>query len=286
MWEGRSCEASPYPDYAAMKDTQMKPPELCQCLEDTTYFINVYFQEGQEEPELISAGSGVAVNSRADLLTAAHVVTSRLPVRQEDVKDPNSVILAMSKGGPLQRYEPIFCSLRVTLDGYLTAPLTVDLALLRPISSQSSVPFLPISTESPVLGTQVLMAGYPDDMELPFAFDRLLNQAHWQVQAQRFNVDIARRLLMIRSGIVGHRSGVVINEQYAGHIFYIDNVLHSGASGGPVINYDGEIVGVLTERAITAVPYEESPKLRVPSGAAVAVTPCLILEKLRQVGII
>jgi S1-C subfamily serine protease len=86
--------------------------------------------------------------------------------------------------------------------------------------------------------------------------------------------------------MVGNRSGVVINDEYSGDIFYIDNVLHSGASGGPVVDYKGELIGILTERAITTVPYENTPKLRVPSGAAVALTPRIMFQQLKAKDVI
>jgi hypothetical protein len=124
--------------------------------------------------------------------------------------------LAMQKHGRLARYQPLLCGLTIQVGKYLTSPITIDLAVLRPIQPQVSVPFLPLSLESPGLGTQVLMAGYPDDIKLPFSFDRMLNPTNPQLDAQRFNLDIARRLLMIRSGMVGHKSGVVINNRAAG----------------------------------------------------------------------
>jgi CBS domain-containing protein len=130
------------------------------------------------------------------------------------------------------------------------------------------------------------MAGYPEDVHLPFSFDRILNPVNPQIEAQRFNLDFARRLLMVRSGMIGNISGVDINEEYSGHIFYIDNALHPGASGGPVMNYDGKMVGIITERAITSVPYEDTPNLRVPSGAAVALTPRIIIHQLSGMGVV
>jgi hypothetical protein len=264
----------------------MTTQETCRLIEEATYFVNVYLSEGELQPELISEGSAVAFNSVGDLLTAAHVVTTRLPLREEDVRDPNAVIVAMRRGGQLKRYQPLLCGLIINLVDCLTTPITIDLAILRPSDPEPHLPFLPLSNESPQLGDRILMAGYPDDVKLPFSFDRILNRANPQVNAQRLNLDIARRLLMVRSGMVGHRSGVTINEDHSGHIFYVDNALHPGASGGPVVDQEGRIVGILTERAITAVPYENTPNLRVPSGAGVALTPRIILPELRALGIL
>lgn len=264
----------------------MEITAICERLRNATYLVNVLLGGKSGPPEPISWGTAVAANSRGDLLTAAHVVTTRLPVRPEDVHDPDSVILAKRSDGTFQRYHPLLCGLTVDLGEFLREPLTVDLAVLRPVVGQDRVPCVPLCTRPPILGEQVLMAGYSDDIELPFSFDQLLAFTNPQVQAQRLNVEIAKRLMMIRSGMIGHVSGVTINEEFSGHVFHIDNVLHSGASGGPVVNRDGELLGILTKRAITRVPYEDTPNLRVPSGAAVAVSPRFLLPKLRELNVV
>lgn len=258
---------------------------LCKRLRETTYLVFILLGSDAGQPELIGSGTAVAVNSRGDLLTAAHVVTTRLPIRPDDVRDPNLIILAKSNRSTFARYSSPLCGLSVDLGELLSRPLTVDLAVLRPVEDQRDVQCLPLSTRPPVIGEQVLMAGYPDDIELPFSFDQLLPSSSIQVQAQRVNLEISKRLMMIRSGMIGHSAGVTINEEYSGHFFHVDNVLHSGASGGPVLDSDGELLGILTKRAITRVPYEDSPGLRVPSGAAVAITPQILIPKLRELGV-
>ena len=260
---------------------------LCELLRETTYLVFVFLGSNAAQSELIGSGTAVAVNSRGDLLTAAHVVTTRLPVRAEDIKDPNLVILAKRKSGTFSRYGSPLCGLSVDLvGGPLTGPLTVDLAVLRPVEAQRDVEFLPMSTRAPIVGESVLMAGYPDDIELPFTFDQMLSASSIQVQAQRVNLEISKRLMMIRSGMIGHSAGVTINQEFVGDFFHVDNVLHSGASGGPVLDSKGEILGILTKRAITRVPFEETPRLRVPSGAAVAITPRILLPKLRELNVL
>ncbi len=259
---------------------------LCQLLQETTYLVFVLLDSNVGQPELISSGTAVAVNSRGDLLTAAHVVTTRLPVRAEDVHDPNLVILAKRKSGTFSRYSSPLCGLSVDLGKLLTGPLAVDLAVLRPVEAQREVEFLPISTRAPIVGESVLMAGYPDDIELPFSFDQMLPASSIQAQAQRMSLEISKRLMMIRSGMIGHSAGVTINQEYIGDFFHVDNVLHSGASGGPVLDSSGAILGIVTKRAVTRVPYEETPRLRVPSGAAVAITPRILLPKLRELDVI
>lgn len=252
--------------------------EISSRLRDTTYLILGYLGE-----ENFSVGTGIAFNGRGDLLTAAHVVTGRFPIRDEDANNPQLVILAgRDSGGPFSRYAPVLLAPSVTLDKYFTQPLEIDLAVLRPVSPQSGRPFLTLANEVAPVGTKVLMAGFPDDMELPLAFDRLLDYRHPEVQAQRPQLEIVRHLLMIKSGMIGRcdkvcLSGSSSNLVLAGAVYWIDNTLHSGASGGPVVNSNAEIIGILTKRAITSVPFRDTPDLRVPSGSSIAVSSSFVL---------
>jgi CBS domain-containing protein len=261
-------------------------PALCELLQETTYLVFVLLIGEDERPELIGSGTAVAVNERGDLMTAAHVVTTRLPIRAEDLDDPRVVVLAKRKSGVFSRYASPLCGLMVDLGELLTDRLTVDLAVLRPVDPQARVAFLPICLRAPIVGESVLMAGYPDDIELPFTFDQMLPPSSVQVLRQRANLEVSKRLLMIRSGMVGHSASVKINEAYEGDFFHVDNVLHSGASGGPVVSTAGEVLGILTKRAVTRVAYEETPNLRVPSGAAVAITPRILLPELKKLDVL
>jgi len=249
---------------------------LCELLRETTYLVFVLLAGEDGQPELIGSGTAVAVNARGDLLTAAHVVTTRFPIRAEDVRDPRIVILAKRKSGVFSRYASPLCGLTVDLGELLTGPLTVDLAVLRPVETQTDVTFLPICLRAPVVGEAVLMAGYPDDIELPFSFDQMLPASSIQVREQQVNLEISKRLMMIRSGMVGHSAGVKINEDYEGDFFHIDNVLHSGASGGPVLDAAGEREDTTLARAFrcsgshnTSHPSSEAEGARRPHRASV-----------------
>src|SRR5690625_1128234 len=88
--------------------------------------------------------------------------------------------------------------------------------------------------------------------------------------------------------MIGFTDGLIINPgrndgwKLSVELYYIDNVMHSGASGGPVSNKSGKVVGVITKRAVTSVSYPdlEYPNKEVPSGSALAVTPSTIINYL------
>ncbi len=264
----------------------MNTIEICSKLEDTTYLVTSFTGQEPLNPETtIGLGSGVTINGSGDLLTAAHVITGRIPVKPEDVGDPNVIYLAMRKSDPqFIQYHPVFWGIAIQNE-YVKSPITVDLAILRPVTARSNVPHLRINMQPIRAGIQVLMAGHPDDMDLPFAFDQLLDQRKPEVAAASSNIRVARQLLMIKSGMIGHSNEVSLSDgslTLEGDVFYIDNAMHSGASGGPIVNMSAEVVGIITQRAITPVASEQAPNLKVPSGSTVAISPRTIRHFLVQ----
>jgi S1-C subfamily serine protease len=55
-------------------------------------------------------------------------------------------------------------------------------------------------------------------------------------------------------------------------VFYMDNGVNHGASGGPIVNENGEVIGVISQRAITSASQESVPNLMVPSGATIGLS--------------
>jgi hypothetical protein len=259
----------------------MDTERFSQQLERATYMIEAF-----DNGENFSSGSGVAINGRGDLLTAAHVVTNRLPVRDEDVQDPGLKLIAKTKEGVFIEYKPVLCGLQVENE-YLSQPLTVDVALLRSTFPRVDVAHIPISPNAISLGQSTLIAGFPDEMELPFRFDRAIDRMHPELREERQEIrerlETLKRLLMIKRAMIGNFQNFTFRSDDAeirGKAFYLDNAMHSGASGGPVLNANGEIVGIITKRAVTDASTEEIDELEVPSGSTVAATPRFLLPLL------
>lgn len=261
----------------------MNKNELCFLLEQATYSI-----EGFDEGEKYTSGSAVAFNNRGDLLTAAHVVTNRLPVRDEDVNDPKCTWIAKTKSGRYHEYKPHICGISIQNE-YLREPITIDLAIMRCLEQRTDVTHLPIGTGPIRLGDYVLMAGFPDEMELPFKFGQAIDYSHPEIRDNRGQLlktlEISRRLLMVKGGIIGNVSGFQftdVNSRVEGHIFYVDNVMHRGASGGPVVNDRGQLVGIITLRAVTDASTMEVTGLEVPSGSTIAITTRTIAPLIKE----
>lgn len=267
---------------------------LAKSLKAITLRVNVFLNDHEGNLELISSGSAVSVSPSGIMLTAAHVVTGRLPIIDRDIKDitnQNAIILVQVENAGIVQCDAPLVGLSFALPDYLRRTIDFDLAIIKPVKTlPEPIPFVEISEIIPEIGSQVMMAGFSDDIRLPLEFDDALNRGHPEVQAQLPALKVFGRQLMVRSGIIGqiYRLDVndrAVNAKRMGAEMYIDNALHAGASGGPVIDDAGRLIGIVTMRAMTDVPYEETPNLRVPSGAAVALSPLLVVRELKKLGV-
>lgn len=122
----------------------------------------------------ISDGTGFAFSEKGDVLTAAHVVTGTWPIKEEDYKTSGLRIFCKFPGIPLVEYKVVFCAITLVVSGF-SEPIQLDLAALvaKPANS-IAVPFLRTIVHPPKLGQRVLLAGYSDELELPFDFEKLL----------------------------------------------------------------------------------------------------------------
>lgn len=265
-------------------------------LADVTYLVGTFAKQNDEEPTLIGWGTAVAISPEGNLLTAAHVLAD-LPTDIDHRIIPNGK-------GTWQRITEYFKELHlhvlvrkphnqlkfidygVDLWGIflidpntLVRPLMIDLAILRPKKLLADVPFLRMADYSPPVGTRVLMAGFTEETDLPYRMYKSFNLHHpddWPVGAILENT---RHQLFIRSAIVGSCRGFSLqsaDRSFSGSVFYIDNAAHKGASGGPVIDENGLLVGIITGQPLVPASGCDAGSIYVPSGAAIAITPSYV----------
>jgi hypothetical protein len=250
-------------------------PEIFDRVELACCYITVFVGD-----ELLSEGTGFAFTETGEVLTAAHVVTGRWPIRHEDHEDPEQVIYCKFPNLPLAEYRVVFCSVELRVPSF-SGPVQIDLALLVPKKPfPSSIPYLPARVVTPRLGQRVLMAGFSEEVELPFNVDRILERdfpgAKEFREAMRTGYMADMTGPLVKSGMVGNVVRVFAENSQQGEriecdVMYIDNSMHSGASGGPVLNEDGDAIGVVSQRAVTRVDVGDE-KVNVPSGCTVALS--------------
>lgn len=252
--------------------------ELYSKVEKACCLITVFVDE-----EKISEGTGFSYTPEGHVFTAAHVVTGRWPILSEDYRTPTLKILCKFPRLPLVEYSVAFCSVEIDVDTF-SGIIQIDLAGLAPIQKGDcprSFPFIPARIEGPKLGEQVFMAGYSEELELPFKFDKLLGEETNGVRSfkEAMNTGYMADMMgpLFKRGIVGNIRRIVAENTTSGDrvccdVMYIDNAMHPGASGGPLFNSSGEAIGVVSQRAVTAVDSGQKGMLPIPSGCTIAVS--------------
>ena len=242
--------------------------------------------------EKISEGTGFAFTDTGEVLTAAHVVTGRWPIRKSDYKDPQQRIYCKFPNIPVIEYRVFFCCLEIQVSAF-TDIIQIDIAVLHPATlSAGKLSYLPAQTVPPLLGEEVSMAGFSEELRLPFDVDRQLRRdcngarAFEQAMEKGYMADMTGPLF--KRGVVGNiRRVSASNSKTSDHIhcdiLYVDNAMHPGASGGPVFNNKGEAVAVVSQRAVTRVNPGSDQMLSIPSGSTVAVSlaPLLYVHRRR-----
>ncbi len=252
----------------------MNRKEIAQKLNESV--VGIYVFAGKE---CISRGSGFLFNNEGLVFTAGHVVNNGRPFTPTELKDPTLKIWVKIKGLPPVEYYQAVPSLSITSTAF-TEKIVIDLAALAPKQPHTKqTPFLTTLIRAPIVGEDVTLAGFSDELYLPFNFPQRLRSSLTGFDtfnsARELGYDVELGTLMIKSGIVGSSTGYEFagtSSQVKGWIFFVDNGMHSGASGGPVVDENGDVIGVITERAITRLAHGPQPDLQVPSGSTHAMT--------------
>lgn len=275
-----SCKARPqipshFANQIALINTRMNKTEIANFLLDNTYLVNV-FQDGH----LVSQGSAFPFNKNGDLLTAAHVITGKLPYSDKDID--NLTIACRKPGRDYGIYDCSILAPSISLS-HFKDPIFIDAAILINRHREREVNFFECPESEVVAGTDVLMCGYSDEIEPPLSFQRNLNLKHPDflgIESKLISsIETHIKLSMVKSGMIGRALKVVFTDAgISGFSLYIDNGIHQGASGGPVVNDKNQVIGIITQRAITDSSTTENPDLKVPSGSTIAISPSLILK--------
>ena len=242
--------------------------------------------------EKVSEGTGFAYTGTGEVLTAAHVVTGRWPIRTMDYTDPEQVIYCKFAGAAVAEYKVFFCGIELEVAAF-TGSIQLDLAVLLPKHPfAGEVVHVPATVIPPKLGERVCMAGYSEELELPFNVDKVLQHdypgapAFHEAMRTGYMADMTGPL--VKQGSVANLQRIVAENTQTGDrvecdVMYIDNSMHNGASGGPLVNARGEAVGVISQRAVTRVDVGDE-KVRVPSGCTIAISLAPLLHVARRIG--
>jgi len=234
---------------------------------------------------IVSSGTGTVVRGDGLILTAAHVL-------MKEVKQPylGNIMVSHPLLGETE-YEMVLktalsFALPKTVGDYLQS-IELDLMLIKPkVFLGHEITFMPLAAEIATLGEDVIIAGYPDDTDLPFKIFERLNFNNPELAAVRSDIQRMEgffRLPLMKRAMIGLVSNISFKDirvnitglslpesiNFEGAVYWLDNHLTYGGSGGPVVNKDGSLVGVVTEKAFTA-DKEKMIRKSVPSGTGMA----------------
>lgn len=234
-----------------------------------------------EDDEVVSDGTGFTINADGQILTAAHVVMGEWPVDKKRYAGRNTKIIAKLPGIPEFECELAICGLEIRVSAFSNS-VWVDFAALTPLNALPvPVPFLKSRILSPGLGEEVFLAGYSEELEIPFGVDKLLRNDvsgaddFYRAMSRGYLADMTGPL--IKRGVIGNSRGINAHDSKSGttiscEVIFVDNGMNPGASGGPVVNREGEAIGIMTKRAITSAAQGADPNLAIPSGCTIAIS--------------
>lgn len=226
----------------------MKSIDLCERISQAV--CQIFVGEGDK---INSVGSGVFVEGGL-IYTAAHVMMkpndkqygTGLLVRGKDY-------LENIKGkwtGPLRKGS----------DPKIMRSLPVDVGVLKPNTVPKKVTPLKLSIDFAKIGTECIIAGFSDDIEKPLQFPNYLETRNPNMTnlKERIENGLPRflRPCMYKKCIIGSRQNINLidpneNIEIQGVEYWLDNHLTYGGSGGPLVNIDGELLGIISRKGLT-----------------------------------
>lgn len=246
----------------------MDKKEICKKIKEVVRKITI-----THDGFVVGLGTGVTINSSGYLLTANHVLCNYS-------ESSGKIIANGIEDACTTEYKPILYNVKIDIKGFFN-PIIIDLAILVPLS-KIETNFMELSDNIAVEGEDVIMAGFPDDIKLPLNFDKALNFNNRDLKEKKYEIESflknSMRLMMARHGMIGSVQKININNDINGATYWIDNAVTYGASGGPVIDSSGKLIGIISEKGVTDGVDSEN---LVPSGSAMALSHKLITWGLK-----
>lgn len=231
--------------------------------------------------EVISEGTGFSFLATGEILTAAHTLAGGWPIKPGEIDEADrKIIVRFVQQGLQAIYKPAISPMVIRFNSAEIAPIVIDIGIAVPVTPFSvPIEFLPAQTTPLAIGDDVMLAGYSDEIAFPFDVDRKMSHAVGGVDEfkSQFKTGIKRLIAgpMIKRGMVGnvtHCSATFDSQPVAACTwFYVDNSMHSGASGGPIVDENGDARGIIVRRSTTSVTASDGASELVPAGSTLGI---------------
>lgn len=202
----------------------------------------------------ISYGSGTVCNQNGKIITACHVIDQIGDLE----KDLNNVRLEVRlKDYGVRLYKPLLIGITLSVPNLIDGIL-IDVAIIEPLQPVKTKEYLtPKLDFVPIeFGESMLLAGFSEETPFIFNLDEIIRTKIPMDNRSQFNLNLGfMKQPTFKSGILSHKAGLHVtgNMTMQSEVYHIDNGMHSGASGGPIINSQGEFVGIITHRAMIPI---------------------------------
>jgi len=256
---------------------------LCKKIKEALRHIII--DDGEK---VISAGTGTVINEKGYIVTAKHVVS------YSGKFYPGQLIVTLSDSKKECEYE-YFSDPNLAIDVNLPdliKPVEIDLAILKP-KEDIQTEFLELFDGKAPVGTDVILAGFPDDVDFPLNFSESFNLMNpdmtdaKKMMDNRFNYYM--RTPLFKKGMIGNMTSITINDsgkdiKISGASYIIDTNLTYGGSGGPIVGMDGKLLGVILRKGLTSAKEfqiqhrTQSIVEKIPSGVGIGLSHHLITE--------
>ncbi|MBU1164635.1 serine protease [Patescibacteria group bacterium] len=254
----------------------MNKIEVCEKIKKSIRHIII-----QDQSKILSCGTGAVIRADGILITARHVI------EEEGHGVYNGKITAKGIQTELIEYIPAVegLEININLPEYIN-PISIDLTILKPVKPLKNIDFIPLCDDLAQVGTDVIMGGFSDDISLPLDIFEKFNEKNPEMVKVKKAIDkrfkYYFRQLMFKHAIIGNIQKITFTEMdVVGANYWIDNNLTYGGSGGPLVNLNGELLGVMCKKAFTESKMPVPEKL--PSGTGMALSHHLISWLLSKI---
>lgn len=233
----------------------MDQKEICKKIKNITKKLLLL-----DGDRVVSTGTGVFIDKEGTIITANHVIAA-----YSKLKNPRILANLINEKGAIEQilYEQFASNIILDVHPGVIKPLNIDLAILKPVSNISGVEFIEMESALAEVGSNVFMAGFPDEIKLIFDLQDQMDYRNNDELADneeeiQQHLENSMSLLMIKSGMIGaaHKASVTVSFNgksvaFEGSSYWIDNGCTFGASGGPVVNEEGRLIGIMCQKGST-----------------------------------
>lgn len=220
--------------------------------------------------EQISYGTGTVCSKNGKIITAFHVI-EQVKDFEDDIQNVE-LLVRIEKYGVIN-YKPLLSGISMDIPNFAN-DLQLDVAIIEPIKNITTPYFITPKLDPFTIdyGENMLIAGYSEETPFVFDFDKIIGKSVPDNQLNQYKIQLGfMKPPTFKSGILSHKASLHLNGNISikSEIYHIDNGMHSGSSGGPIINSTGEFVGIITHRAMISLKVlveDQLIDLHTPSG--------------------